>query len=168
MRQSHHPEPDPVQPGQESVWDYPRPPIAERTHRRIRILHRGTVLVDTRAAWRTLETSHPPTYYIPQADIAMAHLVSNAGQSICEWKGQATYWDVVIGKERIVGAGWSYPAPSPRFAGIRDHIAFYAAPFERVEIDGEPVTPQPGGFYGGWITPREAGPFKGHPGSRFW
>ena len=168
MRAAHHPEPDPVRPGQESVWDYPRPPRAEPTSRHIVIVHKGTVLVDTRAAWRTLETSHPPTYYIPQEHIAMAHLMAGAGQSFCEWKGQARYWDVVVGDTRLVGAGWSYPSPSPAFAGIRDHIAFYAAPFDRVEIDGEQVTPQPGGFYGGWITSAEAGPFKGIPGSRFW
>ena len=168
MRQAHHPEPDPVLPGQESVWDYPRPPIAEPTTRQIRIVNKGHVLVDTRAAWRTLETSHPPTYYIPQGDIAMEHLRSNPARSICEWKGQAVYWDVLVGGERIVGAGWSYPSPSPSFAGLAGHIAFYAAPFDEVTVGGEQVTPQPGGFYGGWITSREAGPFKGIPGSRFW
>ncbi len=168
MRQPHHPEPDPVRPGQESVWDYPRPAIAELTQRRIRIVHKSVVLADTNAAWRTLETSHPPTYYIPQSHIAMAHLSANPARSICEWKGQAVYWDVEIGGETFAGAGWSYPSPTPKFAGIRDHIAFYAAPFDEVTIDGEQVTPQPGGFYGGWITSREAGPFKGIPGSRFW
>jgi len=164
----HHPEPDPVAAGQESVWDYPRPPIAEPTARRIQIIHRGVKLVDTRSAWRTLETSHPPTYYIPQSDIAMAHLAPNAGRSICEWKGQARYWDVVIGNERMVGAGWSYANLTPAFAGIQESIAFYAAPFDQVLVDGEQVSPQPGGFYGGWITSREAGPFKGIPGSQFW
>jgi uncharacterized protein (DUF427 family) len=163
-----HPVPEVAAPGQESVWDYPRPPIAELSTRHIRIIHKGVVLVDSRNAWRTLETSHPPTYYIPQADIAMAHLEPNRGGSICEWKGEAQYWDVMIAGSRMVGAGWSYPSPSASFEGIRDHIAFYAAPFERVEIDGETVTPQPGGFYGGWITSREAGPFKGIPGSQFW
>ena len=168
MRQAHHPEPDPVLPGQESVWDYPRPAVAEPTSRHIRIVNKGHVLVDTHAAWRTLETSHPPTYYIPQGDIAMEHLRSNPARSICEWKGQAVYWDVLVGGERTAGAGWSYPSPSAGFAGIRDHIAFYAAPFDEVTVGGEQVTPQPGGFYGGWITSREAGPFKGIPGSRFW
>jgi uncharacterized protein (DUF427 family) len=167
-RAPHHPEPDPTAPGQESVWDYPRPPIAELTPRRIQITHRGVVLADTSAAWRTLETSHPPTYYIPQADIAMALCSPNPARSICEWKGQAVYWDVTIGEERIAGAGWSYPTPSPAFVGIANHIAFYAAPFDQVLVDGEQVTPQPGGFYGGWIASREAGPFKGIPGSRFW
>jgi uncharacterized protein (DUF427 family) len=150
------------------VWDYPRPPIAELTPRHIRVIHRGVVLADTRAAWRTLETSHPPTYYIPQTDIAMAHLRPNPARSICEWKGQAVYWDVVIGNETIAAAGWSYPTPEPAFAEIKDHIAFYALPFDQVQIDGAQITPQPGGFYGGWITAREAGPFKGIPGSRFW
>jgi uncharacterized protein (DUF427 family) len=167
-RELHHPEPDPKGPGQESVWDYPRPPLAEPTARRIQIIHRGVTLADTRGAWRTLETSHPPTYYIPQNNIAMAHLAANPARSICEWKGQAVYWDVTIGGETIAGAGWSYPRPSAAFAGIRDYIAFYAAPFDQVLVDGEQVIPQPGGFYGGWITSREAGPFKGIPGSRFW
>ena len=167
-RQPYHPEPDLVLPGQESVWDYPRPAIAEPTARRIRIVHQGVVLADTRAAWRTLETSHPPTYYLPQADIAMAHLMPNPARSICEWKGQAAYWDVMIGDDRIAQAGWSYSAPTAPFAGIAGRIAFYAAPFDDVMVDGEQVTPQPGGFYGGWITAREAGPYKGIPGSRFW
>lgn len=168
MKQSHHPDPDPASPGQESVWDYPRPAIAEHAPRQLRIVHKGVVLADTRTAWRTLETSHPPTYYIPQSDIAMAHLRSNPARSICEWKGQAVYWDVDIGGDRIASAGWSYPLPTPDFAGIAGHIAFYAAPFDEVTVDGEQVMPQPGGFYGGWITSREAGPFKGIPGSRFW
>ncbi|WP_066530696.1 DUF427 domain-containing protein [Erythrobacter sp. CCH5-A1] len=168
MRQPHHPAPEPVRPGQESVWDYPRPPLAEPTGRHIRIRHAGVVLADTRAAWRTLETSHPPTYYIPQSDIAMERLVPNAGQSFCEWKGMARYWDVVIGDTRLVGAGWSYPSPARGFEGIAGHIAFYAAPFDEVTVDGEQVSPQPGGFYGGWVTSREAGPFKGIPNSRFW
>lgn len=169
MRQAHHPEPDPVGPGQESVWHYPRPAIAEPAARHIRIVHKGVTIADTRAAWRTLETSHPPTYYIPQAAIAMQHLAANPARSICEWKGQAAYWDVVLPDgERLATVGWSYPAPTPAFADIAGHIAFYAAPFEEVTIDGEQVTPQPGGFYGGWITTREAGPFKGIPGSRFW
>jgi len=98
----------------------------------------------------------------------MAHLAANPARSICEWKGQAAYWDVLIAGERITGAGWSYPSPTRPFAGIAGHIAFYAAPFDEVTVDGEQVTPQPGGFYGGWITPAEAGPFKGIPGSRFW
>ncbi len=150
------------------MWDYPRPAIAERTDRHIRIEHRGTVIADTRNGWRTLETSHPPTYYIPPGDVATEYLHPNPQRSMCEWKGQARYWDVVVGGECLPAAAWSYASPTASFAGIRDHFAFYPEPFDRCLIDGEVVTPQPGGFYGGWITSREAGPFKGIPGSRFW
>ena len=163
-----HPDPDPIGKGQESVWDYPRPAIAEPTDRHIVIAHHGIVIADTRKAWRTLETSHPPTYYLPKADITLDCLESNSRRSLCEWKGQARYWDVVIAGDRFEAAAWEYPSPTPTFAGIADHLAFYAEPFDTVTIDGEQITPQPGGFYGGWITSREAGPFKGIPGSRFW
>ena len=163
-----HPEPDPPGPGQESVWDYPRPAICEPTDRRIQIIHRGIELLDSSNAWRTLETSHPPTYYIPQSDIAMEHVEPNARRSICEWKGQARYFDVVIAGERIEAAAWSYPDPTPAFAPIRGFLAFYPQAFEKCLVDGEQITPQPGGFYGGWISQYEAGPFKGIPGSRFW
>ncbi|MGY6551234.1 MAG: DUF427 domain-containing protein [Erythrobacter sp.] len=168
MRMPHHPEPDAPGPDQESVWDYPRPAFCEPATRHIRIIHKAIVLADSRNAWRTLETSHPPTYYIPPADIAMAHLAPNARRSLCEWKGQAHYWDVVIGDTHIEAAGWSYPAPTREFAPIAGHIAFYPEPFDHAQVDGEQVRPQPGGFYGGWISRFEAGPFKGGPGSRFW
>ena len=162
------PRPDPVGPGQESVWAYPRPAIAEPTGARITIEHAGTIVADTRSAVRTLETSHPPSYYIPPADIAPGVLRRAAGSSFCEWKGAAAYWDVVIGDLVIPRVGWSYPSPTSPFAMLRDHVAFYAAPFDRCSVDGETVTPQPGEFYGGWITSDLAGPFKGVPGSRFW
>jgi len=160
--------PDPVAPGQESVWSYPRPAIAEAISAHIQIHHAGLLVADTRQAVRTLETSHPPTYYIPQADIRAGALRRAAGSSLCEWRGQAIYWDVVLGDITLPTVGWSYPRPSPTFAAIRDHIAFYAAPFDLCTVDGETVIPQPGGFYGGWITSAVAGPFKGGPGSRFW
>ena len=159
--------PDPVAPGQESVWAYPRPAVAEPTSRRLRIVHRGAVVADTARAVRTLETSHPPTYYVPREDVAGV-LRPTGRRSLCEWKGQAVYFDVEAGGEVIAEAAWSYPAPTPAFAGLRGHVAFYAAPFDACTVDGERVVPQPGGFYGGWITSREAGPFKGVPGSRFW
>tara|TARA_R110002072_G_scaffold38314_20_gene111036 strand:- start:12783 stop:13277 length:495 start_codon:yes stop_codon:yes gene_type:complete len=162
------PRPDPAGPGQESVWAYPRPAIAEPTGARITIEHAGTIVADTRSAVRTLETSHPPSYYIPPADIAPGVLRRAAGSSFCEWKGAAAYWDVVIGDLVIPRVGWSYPSPTSPFAMLRDHVAFYAAPFDRCSVDGETVTPQPGEFYGGWITSDLAGPFKGVPGSRFW
>lgn len=163
-----HPEPDPVCEGQESVWDYPRPAIAERSNRHIVIRHKGITLADTRQAWRTLETSHPPTYYLPPDDVAVQYLSANPHRSLCEWKGQARYWDVVMGDDRIDAACWSYIEPTADFAPIAGYFAFYPEPFDHCLVDGEQVMPQPGGFYGGWITSREAGPFKGIPGSRFW
>ncbi len=155
-------------PGQESVWAYPRPAIAEPCLSHIVIQHAGVMVADTRASTRTLETSHPPTYYIPTADIAPGVLRRADGVSFCEWKGVAVYWDVVIGDTVLTRVGWSYPNPSKTFMLLRDHIAFYAGPFDHCSVDGETVTPQPGDFYGGWITRAVVGPFKGVPGSQGW
>ncbi len=163
-----HPSPDRVGPGQESVWAYPRPAVAEACSAHIVIIHRGVTIADTRASVRTLETSHPPSYYIPPADIRAGVLRPAAGESFCEWKGVGSYWDVVVGDQVLSRVGWSYPAPTPGFAILRDHIAFYAAPFDRCLVNGEQVIPQPGRFYGGWITSAVAGPFKGVPGSYGW
>lgn len=160
--------PDPVRPGQESVWSFPRPALAERTSQRLRIMHHGIVIADTTRGVRTLETSHPPTYYFPRADIAAGVLRPVKGATLCEWKGQAAYFDVVVSDEVLEGAAWSYSNPSDDFALILDHVAFYAAPFDECMVDGERVTPQEGGFYGGWITSLVAGPFKGGAGTRGW
>ncbi len=162
------PRPDPAGHGQDSVWAFPRPAIAQRTDARIQIELRRQIIADTRAAIRTLETSHPPSYYIPRTDIAPEILRRAAGSSFCEWKGVAAYWDVVVGDVVLPSVGWSYANPTPGFAALRDHVAFYAAPFDRCSVDDETVTPQPGDFYGGWITSTIAGPFKGVPGSRGW
>ncbi|MES2337390.1 MAG: DUF427 domain-containing protein [Pseudomonadota bacterium] len=162
------PRPDPVLPGQESVWDFPRPAIAQASAARIVIEHAGTIVADTRDSIRTIETSHPPSYYIPRADIAPGVLRRAEGSSFCEWKGAATYWDVVVGDIVLPRVGWSYASPTPGFAALHDHVAFYAAPFDRCSVDGETVTPQPGTFYGGWITRAFAGPFKGVAGSHGW
>jgi uncharacterized protein (DUF427 family) len=162
------PQPEPAGTGQESVWGYPRPAIAERTGRRLRIVHRGVVVADTIRAVRTLETSHPPSYYFPPDDVDTSLLRPAEGRSLCEWKGAARYFDAVLGNEVLAGVAWSYPNPTSSFVLLKDYIAFYAAPFELCTVDGERVTPQPGGFYGGWITRWEAGPFKGVPGSRLW
>lgn len=162
------PRPDPTAPGQESVWDYPRPPRAEPTEARIIIAHRGRTLVDTTRAVRLLETSHPPSYYVPPDDVRPGLLRASGGGSLCEWKGRAACWDVVLEDEVIAGAAWSYPQPTPAFAVLKDRLAFYAGRFDRCTVDGEVVTPQPGRFYGGWITSRVAGPFKGVPGSAGW
>lgn len=162
------PSPDHADSGQESVWSFPRPAIAEPCARRIVIEHRGMIVADTRASIRTLETSHPPSYYIPRSDIAPGVLRRAAGASFCEWKGSASYWDIVIDDIVLPRVGWSYASPSPAFMILRDHVAFYAGPFDRCSVDGETVAPQPGAFYGGWITAALAGPFKGVPGSRGW
>ena len=162
------PQPVKPEPGQESVWDYPRPPRLERVAERIRILFSGAVLADTGAAWRVLETSHPPTYYIPVEDIAAGALVAGGGGSVCEWKGPARYHDVVLGGRTAKGAGWSYPRPLPPFAPIAGHVAFYAGPMDGCFVGDERATPQPGGFYGGWMTSRIVGPVKGGPGSWGW
>ena len=155
-------------PGQESVWDYPRPPRLERTGRHIRIVFNGVVVADTRAAWRVLETSHPPVYYLPPADLKTEHLIENPRSSFCEWKGRARYVDVRVGERTARSAGWYYPNPTGGFAAIRDHIAFYPGAMDRCTVDDEVVRPQPGGFYGGWITSDIVGPFKGDPGTEFW
>lgn len=160
--------PDSLKPGQESVWAYPRPAVAEATSRRIQIIHRGVTVADTRRAVRTLETSHPPTYYLPLEDVAPGLLRPGLGSSFCEWKGSAVYYDAVVGEQTLKAVAWGYPRPSPAFASLKDHAAFYAAPFDACLVDGERVTPQAGGFYGGWITSHVAGPFKGPPGTRFW
>lgn len=162
------PRPDPVDPGQQSVWSFPRPAIAERSGAHVMIEHRGLIIADTQASIRTLETSHPPSYYIPPEAIAPGTLRRAGGSSFCEWKGAAQYWDVVIGDLVLPRVGWSYPDPSPAFATLRDHVAFYAGPFDRCSVDGETVVPQPGSFYGGWITGDLVGPFKGIPGSMGW
>jgi uncharacterized protein (DUF427 family) len=162
------PRPDPIGPGQESVWAYPRPAIAQACAARISITHHGVIIADTCASIRTLETSHPPSYYIPRCDIAPTVLRRAEGRSVCEWKGVATYWDVVVSDVILPSVGWSYASPRLDFAILRDHVAFYASPFDRCSVDGETVVPQPGGFYGGWITSAVAGPFKGIPGSYGW
>lgn len=150
------------------MWSFPRPAIAQPTDAHIVIEHRGRVIADSRAAIRTLETSHPPSYYFPRDDITPGILRRGEGSSFCEWKGAATYWDLVLGEDVLPSVGWSYAQPTAAFAGLRDHVAFYAAPLDRCSVDGETVIPQPGDFYGGWIISRVVGPFKGSPGSRGW
>jgi len=160
--------PDPTGPGQESVWSYPRPAIAEPCARRLKIVHRGIVVADSSKAIRTLETSHPPSYYFPPSDISPLVLKPSARRSLCEWKGEAVYFDVVVGAQTLSDVAWSYPDPNPAFRSLRDHVAFYAWPFDGCFVDDERVTPQPGNFYGGWITSDIAGPFKGPPGTCSW
>jgi uncharacterized protein (DUF427 family) len=152
----------------ENVWDYPRPPALEPVAARLTIVFAGIVIADTIAGFRVLETSHPPVYYLPPAAFLPGTLVPTAGGSFCEWKGRAVYWTIQANGQTAEAAGWSYPDPTPRFAAIRDHIAVYAGKMDFCTVDGERVTPQPGEFYGGWITSNLIGPFKGIPGSMGW
>ncbi len=152
----------------ERVADYPRPPRLERSGRRVRILLGGETIADTHAAWRVLETYHPPSWYLPPDAFRPGVLRPAAGSSFCEWKGAARYWTLAAGGRVAERAAWSYPAPMPGFAPIRDHLAVYAGAMEACLVDEVQVTPQPGGFYGGWITAELIGPFKGGPGTTGW
>lgn len=158
----------PVSPGQESVWDYPRPPRIERVDKRVTIDLGGQRILDTGDVVRVLETSHPPVYYVPIAAFADGALVPARGSSFCEFKGAARYFDVVGGGLTAEGAAWNYPTPSPGYELLRDRVAVYAGRMDQCTVDGEVVVPQPGGFYGGWITSEIVGPFKGEPGTMGW
>ncbi|MFL6159268.1 MAG: DUF427 domain-containing protein [Marmoricola sp.] len=155
-------------PGQESVWDYPRPPAIEQRGEHVVVVLGGRTVAETTQAWCVLETSHPPTYYLPRAAFAPGTLRDAAGSSYCEWKGTAHYLDVVAGDQVAAGAAWSYADPSGGYEVLRDHVALYPAAMDSCTVDGELVQPQPGGFYGGWITSRVTGPFKGAPGTLGW
>jgi uncharacterized protein (DUF427 family) len=155
-------------PLQESVWNYPRPPRLEPTPRRVRIVFAGVEIADTGRAWRVLETSHPPVYYLPRADVRCETLIAAPESSFCEWKGRAVYWTVRVGRHETRRAAWSYPAPAAAFAPIRGHLAFFAGAMDECTVGGELVRPQAGGFYGGWITDDVVGPFKGEPGTDGW
>jgi uncharacterized protein (DUF427 family) len=163
--------PSPIEPkaGQESVWDYPRPPALEPVTKPLRIVHGGEVIAETTRGFRVLETSHPPVYYFPPEDCQLQWLPRGVGQSFCEWKGLAGYVDFEMpGHPRQSQVGWYYADPNRRFAPIARYLAFYAGPFDACYVGDERVTPQPGGFYGGWITPDIVGPFKGVAGSMGW
>jgi uncharacterized protein (DUF427 family) len=153
---------------QERVADYPRPPRLERFQQRIRIVFGGETIADTTAAFRVLETTHPPTYYLPPDAFIAGALTPSARTSFCEWKGRAGYYNVHGGGRTARDAAWYYPDPTPAFAAMRDHVAVYAGPMDACFVGDEQVTPQPGGFYGGWITGNLIGPFKGARGTEFW
>lgn len=155
-------------PGQESVWDYPRPPRVARDAREVLVACDGVTVARSHAALRVLETASPPTFYLPRADIAPGLLEDDAGASWCEWKGQARYLALRLPQRRLSRVAWCYPDPSPPFEALRDHVGFYATPPLDCSVGGAPVTPQPGRFYAGWITPEVLGPFKGGPGSEGW
>lgn len=150
------------------MWDYPRPPALEVSRESIEVWLGGERVAATTTSWRVLETSHPPTYYLPPEAFADGVLRPSAGSSHCEWKGQASYYDLVTARRTAARAGWTYLDPTPRFADLAGAVAVMAAEVDRCVVDGETVVPQPGGFYGGWITSRVVGPFKGIPGSWGW
>lgn len=162
------PDPDTPQPGQESVWDFPRPPVLRSGDELVEIHFGGRRIASTRNALQVLETSHPPTYYLPREDFADGVLVPVSGNTVCEFKGRADYFDVVVGDRRAPRAAWHYPNPSLRFADILAHVAVMPAMMDACVVDGELVQPQQGSFYGGWITSKVSGPFKGGPGTLGW
>jgi uncharacterized protein (DUF427 family) len=155
-------------PGQESVWDYPRPPRVEDATRRVRVVFDGATIVDTARAKRVLETSHPPVYYVPLEDVRPECLVRSSRTSFCEWKGRAGYYAVRVGDREAPDAAWFYPDPTPAFASVRDYVAFYPSRMDACYLGDERVRSQEGDFYGGWITDDVVGPFKGAPGTWGW
>ena len=156
------------EPGQESVWDYPRPPAMEDTSRHIQVRFNGVILADTRRAKRVLETSHPPVYYIPPEDVRMDLLKENPDATWCDWKGLARYYDVEVDGVRAPAAAWYFPLPTRIYEPMKGYVAFYPQAMEACLVDGERVRPQPGSFYGGWVTSDVVGPFKGEPGTEVW
>jgi uncharacterized protein (DUF427 family) len=155
-------------PGQESVWDYPRPPRVEPTSAHVQVVLNGVIVVDTRRAIRVLETSHPPAYYLPPEDARMEHFIRAPHSSYCEWKGRAGYYHIRVGEAEVRNAAWFYPEPARGFEAIRNYLAVYPQLMDACYVDGEKVRPQAGGFYGGWITNNVVGPFKGEPGTDGW
>lgn len=160
-----------IQPGplQESAWDYPRPPAVVPSSRHVRVVHGGVVVADSHRALRVLETAGAPVWYLPRVDVRMEALrPADGNPTVCEWKGEATYFDLVVGERIAARAAWTYERPQSGYEAIAGRIAFYAGRVDAAFVDGEPVTPQPGGFYGGWVTRDIVGPFKGEPGTEGW
>jgi len=150
------------------VWDYPRPPRLERTASHLVVELGGITVADTTAAYRVLETSQPPTYYLPPGDVATEHLSPTTSRTFCEWKGLAHYYTVTVGDRIAADGAWAYAHPTPGFETIAGYLAFYAQSMDACRVDGEPVEANEGAFYGGWITSRVVGPFKGGPGTAGW
>lgn len=154
--------------GQESVWDYPRPPRIEDSKRHIKVIFNKVVIAETHEAKRILETSSPPVYYIPPKDIKTVCLLKTLINTFCEWKGVASYYVVVVNDKRAEKAAWFYPKPTAGYESIKDYVAFYPQKMDSCYVDGELVKPQSGIFYGGWITSDIVGPFKGEPETEEW
>jgi uncharacterized protein (DUF427 family) len=158
-----------ITPGddQESIWDYPRPPICVEDSREVIVSFGDMVVAKSNSAYRILETASPPTFYIPPADVNLDLLAQSSGSSFCEWKGAATYWSLPDAGNAGTNVGWSYQSPTSNFEVIKDYLSFYPAKLQ-CTVAGEIVRPQPGGFYGGWVTNEIIGPYKGEPGTAGW
>ncbi|MCX7300402.1 MAG: DUF427 domain-containing protein [Rhodobacterales bacterium] len=152
----------------ENVQSYPRPPLLDRVAEMLRLVIGGAVVAETAEGWRVCETHHPPTYYFPPGAIAEGLLQPVAGRSFCEWKGAAIYFDLAWGDLRLRRAAWAYPAPTPGFRAIAGHVAFYVSDQVQGFVGEVQARPQPGGFYGGWVTPNLTGTIKGSPGTEGW
>ncbi len=154
--------------GQESVWDYPRPPRIEQSSKRVQVVFNDVIIADTQRSKRVLETSHPPVYYIPPEDVEKIYFQKSSRQTYCEWKGIANYYDITVEEQHTANAAWYYANPTPYFAVLKDHLAFYPSRVDACYINGEKAQAQPGDFYGGWITKDIVGPFKGDIGTSGW
>jgi uncharacterized protein (DUF427 family) len=157
----------PPGPGQESVWDYPRPPVPVRDSRRVEVRCGALLVAESARTQRVLETASPPTFYFPREDVRMELLVPSRTRTYCEWKGEASYFDLLAGEQRVADAAWSYIKPMGQFEVIAGWLSFYP---ERLGcfVDGERVRAQGGGYYGGWVTAEIVGPFKGEAGTSGW
>jgi len=154
--------------GTESVWDYPRPPRIEKVSKHVQVFFGGKLIADTKAAFRVLETSHPPTYYIPREDIRLEFLRKTNKRTICEYKGTADYYDLKVDARVSKNAAWSYPRPTLEYEPLKDYVSFYPSRVDGCYVDGERVHAQESDFYGGWITDNIIGPFKGASGTEGW
>lgn len=154
--------------GQESVWDYPRPPRLERTNKHLKVIFNGELIAETVRGWRVLETSHPPVFYFPPEDVRTEFFSPEINTTFCEWKGRAGYYSIKVGEKQAFQAAWFYPNPTAGFSEIKNHIAFYPSKMDACFVNDEPVRAQAGDFYGGWITDDIVGPFKGGAGTRGW
>jgi uncharacterized protein (DUF427 family) len=163
-----HPRRIEPEPGQESVWDYPRPPRVEPSRRRVRVIFNGEVVADSRRAVRVLETSSPPVYYIPPEDIRKDVLLPTGHRTWCEWKGLAEHFTLKVGERVSHDAAWSYAEPTNGYESLANFVAFYPGRLDQCLLDDESLRPEPGNYYGGWITNDIAGPFKGDPGTEWW
>ncbi|MBI1179919.1 MAG: DUF427 domain-containing protein [Alphaproteobacteria bacterium] len=159
---------EPAGPGEESVWDYPRPPLLERIDWPLQVEFGGEIVASTTRGIRILETASPPAYYFPPQDVRLDLMRRVAGTSLCEWKGTAVYWEIVAGGRIAEAAAWSYPDPEPEFAAIRGWFSFYPGRVDACRVRGELASPQPGPFYGGWMTSWVRGPVKGASGTERW